>query len=565
MLRSLSPLTRGDAPPWPRAGLFALALGAATLAAFWPVFNKAFINFDTDVYILNNPPVLAGLTREGLIWAFTALHEATWQPLAWLSHMLDVALFGLEPAGHQAMNLGLHYSVSLLFFGALWRMTGEFWASALAAALFCLHPQRVESVAWIAERKGLLSALFGALCLHAYIGYAKKPNLARYALVALCLALALMAKPALMMLPALLLVLDFWPLRRLASSPASSTPQETGSSRRLFPARSWTWLLAEKGPLLLLSAASGLATYYAQRQGGALGQETPLALRMQNCLVSYADYLLDFFWPTKLAVLYPYPSAIPLWRWAGAALLLAGISAALLWARRRAPFLLAGWLWLLIGLSPTIGLFAFGNHARADRFSYFPSLGLCFGLAWAGLVLARWRPALRLPLLGLGLAALLVLALATQRQTEYWRDTETLFARAAQVTERNGLARAILGMGLTKRGAFEQALPHLFAALEAHPNNYKALASLGQALEGLDQLEQAAYCYMEVLRLKPNDLGALNNMGVVLARLGRLEDALIFFQQALDIAPDNEQAQGNLRKALDMLGQPPQDQPTPLQ
>jgi len=530
-----------------RSALVCLGLTLAVLLAFQHVFEKEFIAFDTDEYVINNPYVRDGFSRANLAWAMTAIYEGTWQPLTWLSHQLDTTLYGLAPAGHQASNLLIHIANTLLLFALLLRMTGRFWPSALVAALFCLHPLRVESVAWVAERKGLLSSLFGLCCLHAYVNYARSSHLARYCLVALCLALGLMAKPALMALPGLLLVLDFWPLCRVAGAfglPATSA----------MPQRSPLFLLLEKVPLTLLALGSSFITYAAQKQIGAMGEEVPFGFRLANCVVSYVKYIGQLFWPSDLAPLYPYPTSIPVWQWAAAGLLLGLITACLVWGARRAPYLLAGWLWFLISLAPAIGLVVIGNHAMADRFTYLPGVGLVLALVWAGDALCvRWPKILPL-LAGLALAVLLALGLATRKQTLYWRDTLTLFQHTLEVTQENSIAQAKVGVERARREEYEAAIAHFDRAVAINPANFKALAFKGQVLEQLGRHQEAALCYQKVLVQAPNDLGALNNLGIALARLGMLEAAVEYFQAALVVAPQSEQTQRNLQRALDMLG-----------
>ena len=436
------------------------ALGAAlallTLAAWLPVLRNGFVNLDDSYYVTANPWVRQGITRAGLAWAMTAKVASNWHPLTMLSHMLDCQLFGLDPAGHHATSLLLHLANVLLLFAVLWRMTGAAGRSATVAALFAVHPTHVESVAWVAERKDVLSALFWILAMGAWARYARAPSAGRYLLVLLLMALGLMAKPMVVTLPFALLLLDVWPLDRLRLG--------------------WRRLLIEKLPLLALSAASSLITLRYQETSLAPLGVVPWSLRATNALVSWAAYLGKLFLPRHLAVFYPIPLAIPAWKVAGAALLLAAITAlAVRWARRE-PWLLAGWLWFLGTLVPVIGLVQVGRQAMADRYTYIPSIGLFLAVVWSVAGLLREHRAALATAAGI---VVLALAVTTRMQIGYWSDSATLFRHALAVTgDDNYLAHIGLGKALMGEKDWDGAAEQLRAALARYPYLIEARAGL---------------------------------------------------------------------------------------
>lgn len=415
------------------------ALALLTVLAFLPSLGNGYVILDDPLYVTSNPEVRQGITREGAVWALTANVANNWHPLTVLSHMLDVEVFGLPPAGHHLTSLLLHLAGVLLLFEALRRMTGAVHRSALVAALFAVHPTRVESVAWISERKDVLSGLFFMLALLAYLGWVRRPSAGRYLLVALALTLGLAAKPMLVTLPCVLLLLDFWPLGR------------RGLGR----------LIREKIPLFALSAASCLVTLHYQKTSMAPLDVLPWDLRLANAAVSYATYLGKAFLPRNLAVLYPFPMEIPAWKTAGAVLLLAAVTALAVWRARKSPWLLVGWLWFLGTLVPVIGLVQVGRQAMADRYTYLPFIGLFLAVVWGLAELTERRGALR-PVLG-ALAILVILGLVgmTRAQTRHWRDGVTLFRHALAATGDNPLARRGLAKALAaarKEGAHGHAV-----------------------------------------------------------------------------------------------------------
>ena len=510
-----------------------LLLVAATLGVYWPALHNGFVNLDDNLYVTANPEVLAGLTTNGLGWAFTNVHTALWCPLTWLSHMLDCQLFGLNPAGHHATSLVLHAANSVLVFLVLKRMTGAFWRSALVGGLFAVHPLRVESVAWVAERKDVLSALFGLLALSAYARYAERRSAGRFAVVVLWFALGLMAKPMLVTLPLVFLLLDYWPLGRLAG---------TRPGRRAV-----LGLVAEKLPLLLLAAGTSVVTLAgAERAGATAGLELlPLPARIANALVAYARYLGKTIWPSHLAVFYPMPAAWPAWQVAGAACLLTGSTAAALLVARRHPYVAVGWLWFVVMLLPVIGLVQAGGQAMADRFTYLPLVGIFLALAWlvpAGRV-PRLVPAAAVVLLG-------ALAVGARAQVGYWRDSVTLFTHALAVDEADPLAHASLGFALLERGENEQARAHLERAVALRPAFLTARIQLGNTLVRLGRFDEAIAQYRAALETDPRSARALNNLGYALLRQGRVDDAIPYLEQALRVDPSFATAHNDLGLAL---------------
>jgi tetratricopeptide (TPR) repeat protein len=517
------------------AFLVCLLLAVSTLTVYAQVSGFAFLNYDDDAYVTDNAFVQRGLTLEGIRWAFTALHEATWQPLVWLSFMLGCELYGLHAGLHHLTNLLLHLINVLLVFATVRRMTGALWASGFVAALVGVHPLHVESVAWITERKDVLCLLFWLLSLWSYAGYVRRPGIGRYLAVLVFYLLGLMSKPMLVTLPCVLLLLDWWPSGRLKAG------------RRLI------W---EKIPLFACAAASCLLTYYAQAHGGAVAplEAYGLDVRIANALVAYVKYMLKMLLPFNLAVLYPHPGAVPLWQAAGAGLLLLGLSAVLLRAARRYAYLGVGWLWYLGTLVPVIGIVQIGAHAMADRFAYIPLIGLYIIIAW-GIpdLFAAWRHR-TVGLSALAAAALTACMLLAWHQTSYWKNSITLFEHALQVTPLNAIAHNGIGCALTDQGREEEAIRHYRAALAVNPAYEIAHNNLANALERQHKTAEAAFHYTEALRIDPGYAQAHNNLGTLLAKQGRLAEAVTHFSTALRINPEYVNARYNLGMALARQG-----------
>lgn len=568
--------------PAPSPAVSPAAVAAALLAGgfllYLQVAHHPFVFYDDPKYVFENPRVRAGLSWANVAWAFTTLHFSNWHPLTWLSHMLDVELFGLSPGAHHLVNAALHAVNGAVLFLVLERMTGVRWRSAAVAALFAVHPLHVESVAWIAERKDLLSTLFGLLAIGAYGRYAARPGAKRYALVLLCFAASLLSKPMWVTFPFVLLLLDAWPLGRVRGFAAS----RPGAAGPVPAAR----LVAEKLPLLAMSAASSAVTVVAQYRGGAMASlEVGVAVRVSNAFLSYARYLWKTFWPTDLAAFYPRQTLV-VWEVAAAALLVVAITGFLLLRARRAPWAAVGWLWFLGMLVPVIGLVQVGDQAMADRYTYVPSIGVFVAVAWGAHHLARGRAE---RWLGAGaVAAVAALALVTWRQTSRWADHETLFRHTLAVTEGNPIAHGVLAMGLRRAGKLEEALVHaseaarlepargrhlleralterelgrraeaygsLRRAVELEPAHGLTWTMLGQTAAELGRWDEAEAALRRALAFAPDDARAWNELGLTLARKDRTEEALAAYREALSIDPRSTAAWSNLAMLQQSLG-----------
>ncbi len=495
------------------AWLPGILLAAIILATYWPVAGFDFVVYDDYSYITNNPVVQEGLSVRGLSWAFTTFHASNWHPLTWLSHMLDVELFGLDAGWHHLVNALIHLANSVLLFLVLRGMTGATWRSFVVAALFGVHPLHVESVAWVAQRKDVLSGFFWILAMAAYLRYVRRPGTARYLAALACFALGLLCKPMAVTLPFVLLLLDWWPLGRMAGEPgaqgAPGQPLHAGLPK----------LLLEKVPFLLLSALSAAVTFLAQKQGGALDQALSLWARVQNALVAYAAYLWKTVAPVSLAVLYPHPgSSVPAGKAIAAGLLLAALTAAFVHLRGRRPHLLAGWLWYLGTLVPVIGLVQVGVQSLADRYTYIPLVGIFIALSWeAGDRLSRLRvrPSGAAVVAGLVLSALVAVSGV---QVRYWRNSVALFRHALSVEPDNWVAHVNLGWALEQEGRLDDAASHYRAALAIRPGNPYAHNNLGYVLELLGRTDEAVFHYREALRLKPDYLYARKNLERIFGR-----------------------------------------------
>jgi tetratricopeptide (TPR) repeat protein len=539
--------------------LIGLLLFLGTLALYYPALQNGFVNYDDPNYVTSNWHVQQGLTSRGVAWAFTATAEANWHPLTWLSHMLDVQSFGLGAAGHHAQSILWHALNVVLLFLLLAKATGFVGRSALVAGLFAVHPLNVESVAWVAERKTVLCTFFLLLALAAYGWYAKKPRVGRYLLVALFFALALMAKPMAITLPFMLLLVDFWPLRR-------------------FPRTSLSKLVLEKIPLLALSAASAAITLYAQRAGGAVGliEALPLAMRVKNAIYSYLIYVEKTVWPSRLAVFYPHPEgSLALWRVIVAAAVLAAITA-LFWHFRERRYLLAGWLWFLGTLIPVIGIVQVGRQAWADRYAYFPVWGLLVIAVW---LLAEAAARIKLSLaaqVAIASAVLLGYSVAAHIQMGYWRDSYSLFTHAIQAPDANPVAEGNLGSALIDMQRPELAVPHLERAIQLMPTLAAAHYNLGILLQRQNELDRALQEYQLALKYASDEREAAqthNNLGVLFKQLGRRDEAITEFTYAIALNPHEqnsllgrgliERDEGKLDAALHDFSQAARTAPSP--
>jgi len=506
--------------------LLDLAIGLGLILAIFAVYSSVggydFTSYDDNLYVTENTHVQSGLTPENIKWAMTAVVASNWMPVTLLSHMLDCQLFHQQSGMHHLVNVLIHMLATLLLFASLQRATGARGASAFVALLFGVHPLHVESVAWVAERKDVLSAFFWFLALYGYIRYAERPTILRYLLVALAFALGLMAKPMMVTFPFTLLLFDVWPLRRLE-----------------FPKILW-----EKLPLIALSAAVSCITYFVQRSTAAV-QSFPLPVRIANALISYVVYLGQMFWPARLAVLYPYQQSPSIAQAAAAAVLLAAVTAGVIFVWRTRPYLAVGWFWYLGTLVPVIGLVQVGLQSRADRYMYLPMVGLLMMLAWG---LAEFQ----LPKPALALAAAIACVACTSAarlQIGYWQNSETLFERAIEVTQDNYVAEYNLGNYLmnTRRGS--EAIPYFEAALRVHPNYPEAESNLGMVLGNLPgRMPEAITHFAAAVHLKPDLLPAQYNLAVALEHEGKKSEALAHYEVVQRQQPSPE-----ITKIIDRL------------
>jgi tetratricopeptide (TPR) repeat protein len=525
--------------------LVCLILVVVILAVYWNLSRYEFINYDDNIYLSENQQIQFGLTKENLAWSFNLQENKKfyWHPLTWISHMLDVELYGMDPGRHHLTNVLFHVFNTLLLFLFLHRMTGALWRSAFVAALFALHPINVESVAWIAERKNVLSTFFGLLALWIYVGYARRPGLLRYLGVALFFVLSLLAKPMLVTLPFVFLLLDYWPLKRIEFQQLMGGGLDRAGR-----------LIVEKVPLLILSA---LSVYLSMTSTRGIGNvitlhAVPLMLRIENTLVSYLKYIGKLVWPSDLAIFYPYPEIIPLWQVVGALAVLCTISIVAIRSLRNHPYLAVGWLLFLGTLVPVIGLVQVGRwQEMADRFAYVPLIGLFVMIAW-GIphLVNRWQ----YKRIGLTIGAcvlLLVLAVTTRSQVRHWADSVTIFEQAIKATGGSSIAHNNLANGLMNRGRNNEAIRHFRLALQGKPPEPAGVYyNLAVALTSQGRNPEAIECYAEVLKRSPEYVNAHINMGAVLDREGRTKEAINHFLEALRIEPNSDAAHFNLGKAI---------------
>ena len=535
-----------------------LILFAGTLLLYFSTVNSAFINYDDPAYVTKNAHVLQGLSWGNITWAFTATVEANWHPLTWISHMADVQLFGTNPRGHHAVSILLHALNVLLLFFTLRKATGNVLRSALVACLFAIHPLNVECVAWVAERKSLLSMFFLLLSLAAYGWYVSNRTLSRYLLVLIAFALGLAAKPMIVTLPILLLLWDYWPLER------TSFDSDSVANRLTF-----LRLIAEKIPLFGLSAASSWITLYAQRSGGALGSTDvlPLAWRMENAIYSYVAYIAKGLWPSGLAVFYPHPEgALPVWKVLAAGLLIVA-GTALAWRyRRNHRYLLTGWLWYLAAMVPMIGIVQVGRQAMADRYAYLPFVGLFLIGVWGCAELFAYLELSNFAGGAIVAAVLVTYASMSFLQVNYWHDSYTLFSHALAVTGRNGVAEDNFGAALMEMGRPDLAMSHFEAAAEFVPQLSSAHYNLGVLHQQQNHPEVAKQEYELTLKYStdPTEIvQAHGNLGFLLMGLNDPQRAQQEFSAALELNPDKQNSllgrgiveyrQGNLNAAVNDL------------
>jgi Tfp pilus assembly protein PilF len=522
-----------------------LVLFFATAAVYSPALGHPFVNYDDQAYIVENDHVRAGVTLSTVRWALTATEESNWHPVTWISHALDCELFGLNPTGHHGTSVFLHGLNAALLFLFLVRATGKRWSSLVVAALFALHPLNVESVAWTAERKNVLSMLFCLVTLVAYGWYVRKPGIARYMTVVFLFALGLAAKPMIVTLPCALLLLDYWPLRRVKSS-------FVDAEAPLVPHRSWSWLFLEKVPLFALSAASSAITLYAQRQSMPTTEALPFAQRFGNAINSYAMYLWRTFWPTHLAAFYPHEgSRLPAWQVFLSLVTLIAITA-VVWSQRRSrPYLLIGWLWFLGNLVPVIGVVQVGDQAMADRYVYFPLIGIFVMLVWglSDLATVRLREQNIRPLAAAAAVTLCVLSFLTVRQIGTWASSNDLWSHALQVTTGNYVAEDYIGSALlvetyetTGQRYSDEAAAHFRNALEINPHDAIGHLNVGADYHERGKLQEAIEHYSDTLK-DTNDTHlqakAYIALGAAYGQLHAFDQAERAYQMAMKLEPDN--------------------------
>jgi Tfp pilus assembly protein PilF len=532
--------------------LVCLGLVAVTWAVFGQTLTHDFVNFDDHVYVYENPLVIKGLSTEGIISAFTHTHARNWHPLTTLSHMLDCQLYGLNAGDHHLTNVILHTLSVLLLFLVLKQMTDGLWQSAFVAALFAIHPLHVESVAWIAERKDVLSAVFFMLTLAAYTQYTRAPSGPRYLLVALLFAFGLMSKPMLVTLPFVLLLLDYWPLDRIGV--------QKSEVRRRLPT-----LIMEKIPLFALSAFSCIATLFAQRASPSAIDQLPFLWRLENTFVTYVTYIWQMLWPSRLTVFYPHPNGGLLLAEVTAAIaLLVGITVLTIALRRTKPYLVTGWFWYLGMLVPVIGVVQVGEQAHADRYTYLPQIGLYIMIAWTVGDLLVESTRLRRALVGV-IAAMAVVSLGARAfgQTSYWKNSETLWNHALAVTGENDVAHNNLGFLFLRRGELDKAISEFQTALNIRSRNTQSHYSLGAALIqsnlgnalARNQRWDAAVDHLqEAVRLRPDYADAYFNLGSVLFQQGKIDQAIAQWQKTLTINPRDSEAHRNVADAFRKQG-----------
>ena len=522
--------------------IFSLVICLGLALAVWLVFGQTlgyeFVNYDDAAYVYGNAQVSQGLSWRGVEWAFTYGNIGHWHPLTWLTHMLDCQLYGLQAGGHHFTNLLLHGAATILLFLVLRRMTGFLWRSAFVAAVFAIHPLRVESVAWVAERKDVLSAFFFMLTLGAYVRYVRcPPSMIRYGAVVLCFALGLLSKNMLVTLPFVLLLLDYWPLNRLSGSP------------RILLRR-----VAEKIPLFVLTIGSCVATVLVPEKLTA--DKLPFGLRMENAVVSYVTYLWQMIHPSGLACYYPNPvNYLPFWQVVGALGLLLAISGAVWAFHKQYPWLIVGWLWYLGMMIPVIGIVQISSYAHADRYTYLPQIGLYLIIAWVATELvAGWRHG-RWLVGSLAFAVIVALILCARTQVSYWKNSTTLWEHTLAVSGDTDVAHNNLGMALVQKEQWTQAIVQFQQALKINPDYASAHDNLGTALVQKGQLDEAIAQFQQALKVNPGDDLAHNNLGMALVQKGQLDEAIAQYQQALKINPDFDMAHLDLGIALAKNGQ----------
>lgn len=531
---------------WTLIGI-SIFLIALTWAVFAQTGNYQFVNYDDPLYVLDNAHVRAGLTWRGIAWAFTHVHSQNWHPLTTISHMLDCQLFGVNPGAHHLVNVFFHSIAAVLLFILLAQITNNIWASAFVAAVFAIHPLRVESVAWIAERKDVLSGVFFMLTLLAYFRWTRKQTVGRYLAMSILFACGLMSKPMLITTPIIMLSLDYWPLNRGQRS------EDRGQNRL-----AWSKLLIEKIPLFALSIGSCFATLWAQNFALGSTQFLPLQWRVTNALFSYFEYVRQMFWPVDLIPFYVHPeNRLEIWRLLIAAISLIAVTTIAIVRRKQNPYLLVGWLWYIVMLIPVIGIVQVGLQGHADRYTYLPQIGLDIALVWSIWDLtksclprrsASAKAGRRRQIILSAAAAIVLITLSSLswKQTTHWRDTETLWRHTLAVTPDSDVAHAGLGGILFVRGQIDESIDHYERALRLRDGNVAAHFGLGRALAAKQKTDAAIFHFQKALSIQPDNIGASNDLGVMFASKGEIREAISAWQQTLSFDPDNADAANNI-------------------
>jgi protein O-mannosyl-transferase len=528
--------------------LIIIFLIIASCIAFGRIAGNDFTNFDDNAYITENNHIQSGINPESIKWAFTSLDVFYWHPMTWLSHMLDWSLFGANAGGHHLISLLLHIGAVIFLFLFLNKTTNNIWPSAFAAAFFALHPLRVESVAWAAERKDVLSMFFGMACLYAYAFYAENSKLSRYLLSLTLFTLALMSKPMMVTLPFVLMLLDYWPLERWQRAMDEPARNKFNSARGLI------W---EKVPFILLTIASSLVTFWGQNKAGALASIERISLlkRVTNAIISYTAYLGKIFWPVNLAVFYPYEHSFPFWQVIASCFILIGITIVVIYVRKKMSFLFVGWFWYLGAMIPLIGLIQAGSQAMADRHTYLPSIGIAIMLAW-GIPLLCQRVGIRKKiLLPAAIAVLAILTVLTWRQCGYWKNSIELFSHALRVTKNNYLMHNDRGTTYANLGQYQLAISDYNNAIRLKEDYADAYYNRGRAYYKMGHYQHATEDYNEAIRLKPEHAYAYNNRGILYGELGQYQLAMEDFNKAIRLKPDYADAYNNRGTTYVKLGQ----------
>lgn len=526
---------------YPEKNIIIIALIVGILIVYWQLQYFDFIDYDDQTYITQNYQIQSGLTLKTIIYSFTDTRISNWHPLTMLSHALDWQLFGNRSGGHHWTNLILHIFNTILLFLLLNAMTGAVWRSALVAALFAIHPINVESVAWVAERKNVLSTFFWFLTMLFYVWYCRKPGWKRYVPVFLCFILGLMSKPMPVTLPFVLLLMDYWPLNRLKINRGSDA-SATSEVPLKVKAVKWTVLLWEKIPLFMLTIISAVLTICAAKSYGTIAHfgAIPLSKRIFNAAVSYVIYLEKMFWPVDLAIFYPLRE-ISMQQAFLAAFFLFGITGICIRYYRKYPYLSVGWFWYLGTLVPVIGIVQVGSQAMADRYAYVTFIGLFIALAWLLADLMRTRILQIIAIISM-ILVLAGLSITTFHQTAYWKNSFVLFEKALHITDKNFLAHVVLGNELLKQDKVDEGIKHFMASININPQNpanYMGLVGLGHAYSLKSRNEEAIAAFKQALAINPNLDEAYYRIGTVLSQLGRLDESITAYLNAIELYPNN--------------------------